>query len=235
MSESLSPHPEEPHKSQRSNWLRAAVLGVDDGVVSVASLMIGVAAAHASSSTILTAGIAGLSAGALSMAAGEYVSVSSQRDSERSDIGIETRSINKNPKEELAELAEIYEKRGLKPNLAKQVAVQLHEKDAVAAHLKDELGINHETLANPIQAAATSAVAFAAGALVPILVAIVVTGKYSTWAIVLGALITLGISGAIGAAIGGGNRIWAAGRVLLGGGIAMAITALIGHIIGRSI
>jgi VIT1/CCC1 family predicted Fe2+/Mn2+ transporter len=227
-----TPHPEEQHKSHRANWLRAAVLGVNDGVVSTASLMLGVSAASASDSAILTAGVAGLAAGALSMAVGEYVSVSSQRDSERADIDIETRSISANPKEELAELAAIYEQRGLKPKLAQEVAEQLHAHDAVNAHVRDELGIDHDALANPIQAAAASAAAFSLGALVPILAALFTSGTASVWAITVSSLVALAISGAVGAFLGGGQRVWAAARVLLGGGIAMAITALIGHLIG---
>ena len=227
-----SPHPEEPHKSQRSAWLRAAVLGVDDGIVSTSSLMLGVLAASASHSTILKAGIAGLVAGALSMAVGEYVSVSSQKDSEQADILIEKRSLSKNPVEELAELASIYEQRGLKPELANEVARQLHEYDAVAAHARDELGIDQSALANPTQAASASALAFSIGAIVPILAALATSGRASAWAIVLTSLAALGISGAIGAYIGGGHRIVAASRVFFGGGTAMAITALIGHIIG---
>ncbi len=235
MPEYPSAHPEAPHKSHRSNWLRAAVLGVDDGLVSVSSLMIGVSTAHASGTTIMTVGIAGLVAGALSMAAGEYVSVSSQRDSERADIRDETRSIADNPKEELAELAAIYEQRGLEPKLAMNVAQQLHAHDAVSAHLRDEIGIDSGALANPIQAAATSAIAFSIGAAIPILAALSASGSASTWAIVIASLLALAISGAIGAFLGGGNRLWAAARVFVGGGIAMAVTALIGHLIGKSV
>ncbi|HTH72603.1 MAG TPA: VIT family protein [Candidatus Pristimantibacillus sp.] len=230
-----TPH-EETHKSHRAAWLRAAVLGVNDGVVSTASLMVGVSAAAASKSAILTAGIAGLSAGALSMAAGEYVSVSSQRDSERADIAIEERSLAANPEGELAELAWIYEQRGLDPVLAKKVAAQLHKHDAVAAHARDELGIDHESLANPMQASVASASSFAFGAIVPILATILLSGgKGSSTAIVIASLIALAISGAIGAAIGGGHRLLAAGRVLVGGGLAMAVTAFIGHLIGASL
>ena len=235
MSNYSTAHPEVSHKSHRGNWLRAAVLGVDDGLVSVASLMIGVSAAHSSSSTIMTVGVAGLVAGALSMAAGEYVSVSSQRDSERADIRIETQSLSDNPKEELAELTAIYEQRGLEPKLALTVAEQLHAHDAVSAHLRDEIGIDGDALANPIQAAATSAIAFSLGGAIPILAALSVTGKASVWAIVTVSLLALAISGAIGAFLGGGNRLWAALRVFIGGGVAMAITALIGHLIGRSV
>lgn len=235
MTRIISPHPEAEHKSHRSNWLRAAVLGVNDGVVSTASLMIGVATAHAGSNTILTAGIAGLAAGALSMAAGEYVSVSSQRDSEHADIAIEERSLKENPEGELAELAHIYEHRGVEPALAKKVAEQLHEHDAIAAHMRDELAIDLNLLANPLQAALASALAFSVGSVVPIVAAIIDKGHSKVWAIVISALIVLAISGAIGAIIGGGHRVRAASRVLIGGSIAMAITALIGHFIGQAI
>ena len=230
-----SPHPEETHRSHRAPWLRAAVLGVNDGIVSTSSLMLGVIAAGTSDSIILTAGISALAAGALSMAVGEYVSVSSQKDSEKADIAIEARSIEKNHDLELEELAAIYESRGVQPELAHKVAQQLHEYDAVAAHARDELGIDHEALANPMQAALASAVAFSLGALVPILAALVSTSSVSTLAIVLVSLIMLGVSGAVGAYIGGGNRFVAAMRVFIGGGAAMAITAFVGHIVGTTL
>lgn len=230
-----SPHPEEEHKSHRSNWLRAGVLGANDGIVSTASLMLGVSAAHASSSTILTAGVAGLTAGALSMAVGEYVSVSSQRDSEQADIGIEQRALQNNPEGELQELANIYVERGLKPDLAQQVAEQLHNHDAVGAHLRDELNIDPDSLANPLQASLASAVSFSVGAVVPIIAALVFPEKLDSWGIVIFSLVALAISGGIGALIGGGHRVRAASRVFFGGGAAMAITALIGHVIGHAI
>ena len=235
MSEIKSPHPQEEHKSHRMNWLRAAVLGANDGIVSTASLMLGVSAAHASRSTILTAGIAGLTAGALSMAVGEYVSVSSQRDSEYADIDIEQRSLAANPQGELAELAHIYVHRGLEPELAKQVAKQLHAHDAAAAHLRDELGIDQEGLANPVQAGLASAVSFSVGAVVPIIGALVSNESMGAWVIVIVSLLALAISGAIGAYIGGGHRVRAAARVFFGGGAAMAITAFIGHLVGHSL
>jgi VIT1/CCC1 family predicted Fe2+/Mn2+ transporter len=165
------------------------------------------------------------------MAVGEYVSVSSQRDSEHADIAIERRSLEANPEAELEELAHIYVHRGLDPALAKKVAKQLHDHDAEAAHVRDELGIDQETMANPMQAALASAVAFSLGALVPIIGAIVSNG----WTIVIFSLIALGISGAVGAFLGGGHRFRAASRVFVGGGLAMAMTALIGHLIGRSV
>ena len=235
VSEIESPHPQQEHKSHRMNWLRAAVLGANDGVVSTASIMLGVSAAHASHSTILTAGIAGLTAGALSMAVGEYVSVSSQRDSERADMAIEARSLASNPKGELAELAHIYVHRGLEPELAKEVAKQLQQHDAEAAHLRDELGIDRQALANPLQAGWASATSFSVGAVIPIIGALVSSKNMGAWAIVVLSLLALGISGAIGAYIGGGHRLRAAARVFFGGGAAMAITAFIGHLVGRSL
>ena len=235
MSEIQSAHPETPHKSHRAAWLRAAVLGADDGLVSVSSIMLGVSAAHANSSIILTAGIAGLVAGAMSMAAGEYISVSSQKDSEKADILQEKKSLKDNPDEELAELTEIYIQRGLDKKLAKQVAVQLHDHDALEAHLRDEIGIDPEDLSNPVQALLASAIAFSFGAIIPILAALIFKGPHSGMAIVIATLLFLGISGAIGAFLGGGNKIWAAARVFIGGGLAMAVTSLIGHLIGRSV
>ena len=230
-----SPHPQERHKSHRSNWLRAAVLGANDGIVSTASLMLGVSAAQASASAILTAGIAGLAAGALSMAAGEYVSVSSQRDSEEADIAIERRSLAANPNEELAELAHIYVHRGLDPKLAQSVAEALHAHDAESAHLRDELGINRDSLVSPTQASIASAISYSVGATVPIIATLISPKQHDAWGIVILSLIALAISGGIGAYIGGGHRIRAAARVLLGGGVAMAVTALIGHLIGGHI
>lgn len=234
MSTFPSPH-SEPHKSHRAPWLRAAMLGLNDGVVSTSSLMLGVLAASDSSSAVLVAGIAGLTAGALSMAAGEYVSVSSQRDSELSDIEIEKRSLAENPEEELAELAWIYRRRGLDPELAKEVARQLHEHDAIQAHTHTELGIHSNGLANPAQAAFASASAFAAGALVPILAAMLPHRSHGAWVIAAASLLALFVTGAIGAYIGGGHKIKAALRVFIGGGLAMAITFLIGHLIGASV
>lgn len=238
----ISPHPEEEHRSHRAAWLRAAVLGVNDGIVSTASLMLGVLAASTSNKAILTAGIAGLFAGAMSMAVGEYVSVSSQRDSERADIDIEKRSLAKNPEGELAELASIYEGRGLDKDLAMRVARKLHEHDAVAAHARDELGIDHEDLANPIQAMVASATSFSVGALIPILATVVANilsdskgNGAGAFAIVAASLAGLAVSGGIGARIGGGHKVRAALRVLIGGALGMAVTALIGHLIGKAV
>lgn len=229
-----SPHTEK-HRSHRAAWLRAAILGANDGIVSTSSIMLGVLAASHNDAAILTAGIAGLVAGALSMAAGEYVSVSSQRDSEKADIAIERNSLDENPEKELAELAWIYEQRGLDKRLAAKVAEQLHDHDAVAAHARDELGIDHEALAKPVQAALASAVAFSLGAAIPIIAAVVSSSSTGGWAITLSSLLALAISGAIGAFIGGGHRLVASLRVFLGGGAAMAATYYIGHLIGGTI
>lgn len=230
-----SPHPEEGHKSHRAPWLRAAVLGINDGTVSTSSLTLGVLAASGNHTTVLTAGIAGLVAGALSMAMGEYVSVSSQRDSELSDIEIEKKSLEDNPEQELEELAWIYQRRGLDEGLARQVAEQLHEHDAIGAHVRSELGIDHEELARPLQAAVASASAFAIGAFVPIIAAVFSSPTNGVWTITIASLVTLFASGAVGAHIGGGNKIKAALRVCIGGGLAMAVTFLIGHLIGASV
>jgi VIT1/CCC1 family predicted Fe2+/Mn2+ transporter len=226
-----SPHPHEPHKSQRSGWLRAAILGINDGIVSNSSLMLGVAAASVSHKTVLTTGAAGLVAGALSMAVGEYVSVSSQRDSERADIAIEERSLIANPEGELAELQHIYENRGLTKNLAAEVARQLHAQDPVIAHARDELGINHEALPNPKQAMLASALSFSLGALLPIIAAAIAEGITGRVLIVIVSLLGLIASGALGAYLGGGHKLKAALRVLIGGALAMAITTAIGSLI----
>jgi len=229
-----SPH-KELHRSYRAPWLRAAVLGVNDGIVSTSGLMLGVYGASANHPAILTAGIAGLVAGAISMGVGEYVSVSSQKDSEKADIEIEKRSIASNPDEELAELAWIYEQRGVDKDLAMQVAMQLHEYDAVGAHARDELDINQDALANPTQAALASMVAFSIGALVPIIAALLSISANGAFLIVIFSIVGLGISGSIGAYIGGGRKLYAAMRVLVGGALGMAITYGIGLLIGHTL
>lgn len=231
-----SPHPEEQHKSHRSPWLRAAMLGANDGIVSTSSLMLGVLAASAGNpNAVLTAGIAGLVAGALSMAVGEYVSVSSQRDSELSDIEIEKKSLKENPKEELEELAWIYEKRGLTKDLARQVAEQLHHHSALEAHTRTELGISHSNRANPWQAAFASAFSFAVGALIPIFAALVSNAETGLYIISTISLIALSFSGAIAAWVGGGNKPKAALRVFAGGVLAMVVTYAIGHLVGAAV
>lgn len=228
-------HPGDFHKSLRSNWLRAAVLGVNDGVVSTASLMLGVAGAAASESAILTAGIAGLTAGALSMAIGEYVSVSSQKDAEKADIALEKQSLKDNPEAELLELSLIYENRGLSPSLAREVAEALHQSGAVAAHVRDELGIEEGRRAQPVQAAVASALAFSLGSIFPIMATVLVHGSESNWFIVAFSVAVLALSGALGAYLGGGNKLWAASRVLIGGTLAMLLTYLIGRLVGRQL
>lgn len=229
-----SPHPE-AHKSSSAAWLRAAILGVNDGIVSISSLMLGVLAASGNHITVLTAGIAGVVAGALSMAAGEYVSVNSQRDSELSDIEIETKSLTDNPEKELEELAWIYRQRGLDAELAKQVAQQLHDHDAVRAHTHNELSIDNDDLAKPMQAAVASAIAFLIGGLIPIPAALFANKGNGILIIAIVSLTALFLSGAIGAMIGGGNKVKAALRVFAGGGLAMVVTFLIGHLVGTSV
>ena len=209
------------------------MLGADDGIVSTASLMLGVAATNASSGAVLTSGLAGLVGGALSMAAGEYVSVGSQRDAERADLEKERRELHETPDAELRELTEIYVRRGLDHDLARQVAVQLSEHDALGAHLRDELNLTPDDMANPTQAATTSAISFALGASIPLLVAVLAPTGARMWAIGLAALFSLGLLGAVGARLGGGLSSRAAIRVLVGGGLAMAITTLIGHLVGK--
>jgi VIT1/CCC1 family predicted Fe2+/Mn2+ transporter len=216
--------------SHRSNWLRAAVLGANDGIVSTASLVLGVAASGASASAIVTAGIAGLVAGALSMAAGEYVSVSSQRDAERADIALETRELATDPEGELAELTAISERRGLRPDLAREVAHALTTKGALEAHLRDELGLSAERLARPLQAAWASALSFSAGAAVP-LIAVAVAPADARGAVAV-TLVALAITGDLGARLGGAARGRATLRVVAWGAIAMAITAGIGALVG---
>ncbi len=225
------PH-RERHRGGRSGWLRAAVLGADDGIVSTASLLVGVAAANASRGAVITAGIAGLVAGAMSMAAGEYVSVSSQRDAERGDLAKETQELAASPEAELDELTQIYLDRGLSAPTARQVAVELTAVDAFAAHARDELGLTETLRARPLQAATYSAVSFVAGALLP-LVAVLLAPTSARIAVVSGvALLALAGSGALAGVVGGANPVRGAVRVTVGGGLAMAVTALIGWLAG---
>jgi VIT1/CCC1 family predicted Fe2+/Mn2+ transporter len=222
----------ERHRFSRIGWLRAAVLGANDGIVSTASLMIGVAAASASNSEVAVAGLAGLVAGAMSMAAGEFVSVSSQRDTELADIRREERELSATPELELDELTQIYVKRGIDPELARQVATQLTASDPLDAHLRDELGMTAGVAARPWQAAGVSAVSFAAGAAVPLLTLLAVSGDARIPVIAGVALVVLAIMGAIGGRLGGAPMLRAATRVLAGGGLAMALTALVGNLLG---
>jgi VIT1/CCC1 family predicted Fe2+/Mn2+ transporter len=222
----------EEHRSGRAVWLRAAVLGADDGVVSISSLVIGVAASSASQQAILLAGVAGLVAGSMSMAVGEYVSVSAQRDAEEADVARETRELAAQPGAELAELARIYVRRGLDETLALSVAEQLTRSDRLAAHLRDELGIDQALMARPLQAAWISATSFACSGAVP-LVALLVTPPASRIpAIAVVSLVSLASLGAFGGQLGGAPRGRAAWRVTVGGALAMAMTAAIGWLFG---
>jgi VIT1/CCC1 family predicted Fe2+/Mn2+ transporter len=222
------------HLSHRSNWLRAAVLGANDGIVSTASLVLGVAASGASSSAIVTAGVAGLVAGALSMAAGEFVSVSSQRDSERADMRLEARELREDPEGELRELARIYEKRGVPAELARSVAIALTENDALGAHARDELGLEPDRAARPLQAAWASALSFSTGAVLPVVaVAVVASGLRATVCVVV-TILSLAVLGDLGARLGGADRGPAIARVVGWGAIAMAITAGIGALVGAA-
>jgi VIT1/CCC1 family predicted Fe2+/Mn2+ transporter len=222
----------ETHRSERAGWLRAAVLGSDDAIVSTASITIGVAASAASKAAILVAGIAGLVAGAMSMAVGEYVSVSSQADSERADVEREKRELAEEPQAELNELAMIYVKRGLERELAMKVAEQLSAHDRLTAHVRDELGLEPTSLARPMQAAWTSAVSFASSGLVPIAALFVAPAAFRIPAIAAMSLGSLAALGALGGHLGGAPVGRAALRVTLGGALAMAITAAVGRIFG---
>lgn len=225
----------EEHRSHRSPWLRAAVLGANDGIISTTSIMLGVAAANTSPSVVLTAGFASLTAGAISMAVGEYVSVSSQKDSEKADLEIEKRELQHYEQEELEELEQIYIERGLSKGLAKKVAIELHEHDALAAHARDELGIDKDELSDPMQAAMSSAVSFALGASLPIIASVLAPAGHKSLVIIVAALVTLCITGAVGAYVGGGSKLIAALRVFIGGAAAMGITALIGNLVGQNL
>lgn len=225
----------EGHFNGRGGWLRAAVLGADDGIVSTASLMIGVAAAAGTKESMLVAGIAGLVAGALSMAAGEYVSVSSQRDAEQADILRERRELASDPSGELEELAAIYRKRGLDADLARKVAEQLSSaENKLHVHMREELGLDETSLARPMQAALVSAASFAALALLPVLALVVAPASVRIFAIAVVSLVSLGVLGALGGRLGGAPMGRASLRVLLGGGAAMATTALIGRLLGAA-
>jgi vacuolar iron transporter family protein len=225
----------ERHRYTRVGWLRAAVLGADDGIVSVASLMIGVAASNAARGDVIVAGLAGLVAGALSMAAGEYVSVSSQRDTELADIAKEESELARDPADELDELTKIYEQRGLENGLARQVAIQLSAADPLRAHLRDELGIVDATAARPWQAAFVSAGSFSLGGAIPVLALLVAPASARIASIAGTALVLLAVTGAVGGRLGGASMWRAALRVLVGGGLAMALTALIGSVVGAAV
>jgi len=225
----------EMHRSGRAGWLRAAVLGSDDATVSTASLMIGVAASSAPKGAILIAGVAGMVAGAMSMAVGEYVSVSSQRDAELADISLEKRELATEPQAELQELAAIYVKRGLEPALALKVAEQLSAHDPLVAHVRDELGIDQFSLARPLQAAWISAASFASFAMLPILALPAAPAALRIPVIAASSLLGLAALGALGGHLGGAPLGRAALRVTLGGAFAMTVTALIGRLLGAAV
>ena len=222
----------ENHRTHRVGWLRAAVLGANDGIVSTASLIVGVAAAESSRSNVLVAGIAGLVAGAMSMAAGEYVSVSSQSDTENADLDRERGELSADAQHEHAELAAIYVARGLDEELANQVATQLMAKDALGAHARDELGISDPLSARPVQAAFASAGTFAVGAALPLLLVLVVPLSALVWTVSCSSLVFLGLLGAL-AARTGGSPVWrSVARVTFWGALAMALTAGVGTLFG---
>ena len=225
------PHSER-HRTERIGWLRAAVLGANDGIVSTASLVVGVAAAHTTSHEVLVAGVAGLVAGTMSMAAGEYVSVSSQADTERADIERERKELVKDEVAELAELAAIYVKRGLDPSLANQVAKQLTTHDALAAHARDELGFSDTLSARPVQAALASAGTFAVGAAMPLLTVVVGPGTYLIPIVAATSLVFLALLGGLAAFAGGASATRGAIRVTFWGALAMALTAGVGALFG---
>jgi len=222
----------ERHRTQHIGWLRAAVLGANDGIVSTASLVVGVAAADATHGAVLVAGVAGLVAGAMSMAAGEYVSVSSQSDTEKADLDRERRELAADIDHEHKELAAIYVDRGLDPELARQVAVQLMAKDPLAAHARDELGISEMITARPIQAALTSAVTFAVGAALPLLTVVISPVAYMIPVVSGTSLVFLALLGTLAAYTGGAPVVAGAVRVTFWGAIAMALTAGVGHLFG---
>ena len=227
-------HPEK-HLVSRIGWMRAAVLGANDGIISTASLIVGVAAAAADQNAVLIAGVAGLVAGAMAMAAGEYVSVSSQSDTERADLTRERKELKADPAFELRELAQIYVKRGVSKTLARQVAKQLTAKNALAAHARDELGISEMTTARPVQAALTSAASFSVGAVMPLLMVVVSPASALVPIVSAASLAFLSVLGAIGARAGGAKVLRATLRVTFWGALAMALTAGIGKLFGTVI
>ncbi len=223
------PH-EQQHKAHRTGWIRAAVLGANDGIVSTASLIVGVAAAQSTQANIVLAGTAGLVAGAISMASGEYVSVKSQQDTEKADLKIESDSLEKNWAAEQDELAQIYRKRGLEKDLADEVARQLMKHDALAAHARDDIGLTEELSARPLQAAATSAGTFAAGAIIPLLMAMISPMEMILWFVPLLAFVLLGLLGGLAALAGGASAWRGALRVCIWGSVAMGLTAAVGSL-----
>ncbi|HEX6965506.1 MAG TPA: VIT family protein [Gemmatimonadaceae bacterium] len=226
---------EERHRTERIGWLRAAVLGANDGLISTASLAVGVAAAGTGRSAVVLAATAGLVAGAMSMAAGEYVSVSSQADTERADLAREREELARYPQAEHAELAGIYVERGLTPTLADEVARQLMAKDALAVHAREELGLSEVTAARPLQAAFASALSFASGAAVPVLLSVLAPMSVLTIALIVATLVLLAVLGAIAARLGGASIIRGTIRVAFWGALAMALTALVGRLFGTTV
>lgn len=231
----MLPHHPEIHRTHRIGWLRAAVLGANDGIVSTASLIVGIAASHAAHNQILLTGIAGLVAGAMSMAAGEYVSVSSQADTERADLARERKELDENEHYEKQELQAIYILRGLEPVLAEQVAAQLMKHDALGAHARDELGISDTGTARPIQAALTSAVTFAVGAVLPLLIVLITTVSDLITVVSLASLLFLALLGILAAYTGGSSIIKGAFRVSFWGALAMGLTAGVGYFFGAAV
>ena len=225
----------EHHLSHRSNWLRAGVLGANDGLISTASLMTGMVAAHPEFNTLLLTGISALVGGAISMAAGEYVSVSSQADTEKADMEMERRELALHPEEELKELTAIYQDRGLTPELAHEVAKQLTAHNALDAHMRDEISISEESFANPLQAAFSSAASFAVGAAIPILVILLLPLNTLLAALIISTLIGLGLLGYISAKLGGAPIRPAVMRILIWGVIAMGVTGIIGKLVGVTV
>ncbi|WP_420007754.1 VIT1/CCC1 transporter family protein [Xanthomonas sacchari] len=228
----MRPTHSERHRTDRAGWLRAAVLGANDGILSVAGLVVGVASSGASAATVLTTGIAGLVAGAMSMAAGEYVSVQSQADTEHADLALERRELHEDPQSELEELSAIYRQRGLDPALARQVAEQLTAHDALGAHARDELGITESLRARPLQAAAASAAAFCTGAALPIVAAWLAPDGRQLWVTGAATLVGLSLTGALAARAGGASGLRGAVRVVFWGMAAMLASGAIGHVFG---
>jgi VIT1/CCC1 family predicted Fe2+/Mn2+ transporter len=222
----------EIHRTHRVNWLRASVLGANDGIVSTASLVLGVAAAGAARGEILTAGVAGLVAGAMSMAAGEYVSVSSQRDTENADLRREAGELEQDPKHEREELARIYVKRGVDPDTARRVAEQMMARDALGAHARDELGLSETTTARPVQAALASAGTFALGAALPLVIAALTAIPHVIPGVAISSLAFLAFLGALAARAGGAGALIGATRVAVWGALAMGLTTAVGHWFG---
>jgi VIT1/CCC1 family predicted Fe2+/Mn2+ transporter len=228
-------HHPETHRTHRIGWLRAAVLGANDGIVSTASLIAGFAASNAAFNEIILAGVAGLVAGAMSMAAGEYVSVSSQADTEQADLARELRELHENEPYEKNELAAIYIQRGLEPGLAEQVAEQLMQHNALEAHARDELGISSAVSARPVQAALTSAATFAVGALMPLLVVLIAPAAYLLASVITSSLLCLALLGMLAAYTGGASRLKGACRVTFWGALAMGLTAAVGSVFGTAV